>query len=135
MKKILIMLVSIFLITGCGNKLKTYTEITYDEYSKMIENKETFILFMGRESCPHCTEFKPTIEKIVKKYQIEVKYLDVSKLSSTEHSILKNKTFIENIPYTVFINEGSLDTRVRLVGNRSYDTVVNALKKVGYINE
>ena len=48
MKKILIMLFSILLITGCGDKLQTYTEITFDEFAKMIENEETFILLMGQ---------------------------------------------------------------------------------------
>lgn len=117
------------------NKLTTYTEITFDEYAKMIENEETFILLMGQPSCSHCADFKPTIEKVIKKYQIEVKYIDISKLSDKEYSILKNKTFITGTPNTVFIKEGKLDTSAKISGAKSYEAVVNALKKVGYINE
>lgn len=135
MKKILIMLFSILLITGCGDKLQTYTEITFDEFAKMIENEETFILLMGQPNCSHCIDFKPTIEKVIKNYQIEVKYMDISKLNDKQYSILKNKTFISGTPNTVFIKEGKLDTRAKISGAKSYDAVVNALKKVGYINE
>lgn len=135
MKKILIILFSVFMITGCGDKLRTYTEITFAEYANMIENKETFILLIGQPNCSHCADFKPTIEKIIKKYQIEVKYIDISKLSDKEYSILKNKTFVSGTPNTVFIKDGKLDTRAKIGGAKSYNAVVNALKKVGYINE
>lgn len=135
MKKILIILISLFLITGCDNKLKTYTEITYDEYSKMIENEETFILLLGQENCSYCTQFKPTIERVIKEYQIEVKYMDISKLTNTQYSLLKNKTFISGTPYTVFFKDGAFNTTTKIKGAKSYDAVINALKKVGYINE
>lgn len=135
MKKILIILFSILLITGCEDRLKTYTEITFDEYEKMIENEETFILLIGQPNCSHCADFKPTIEKVIKKYQIEIKYMDISKLNDKEYSILKNKTFVTGTPNIVFIKEGKLDTRAKIKGAKSYDAVVNAFKKVGYINE
>lgn len=117
------------------NKLTTYTEITFDEYSKMIENNETFILLMGQPNCSHCKDFKPIIEKVIKKYQIEVKYIDISKLDEKDYSIIKNKTFITGTPYTVFIKDGKLDTTAKIKGAKSYDAVIDAFKKVGYINE
>ena len=90
---------------------------------------------MGQPNCSHCMDFKPTIERVIKDYQIEVKYIDVSKLEDKEYSILKTKTFITGTPHTVFIKEGKLDQTTKIKGAQSYEAVVNAFKKVGYINE
>lgn len=56
MKKVLIlMIVPLLLICGCSKK--TYTEISYDEFKQKIDNKESFILFIGAESCAHCATY------------------------------------------------------------------------------
>lgn len=40
----------LIITVGCKKKVTTYTEITYDEFKQMIENKESFPLFVGIKS-------------------------------------------------------------------------------------
>ena len=71
MKKFLLIIsiVILSLTTACGNKLTTYTEISYKEYLEKIENEDTFPLVIGSERCSACALFKGTMETIIKDYQ------------------------------------------------------------------
>ena len=53
LKKILFMVILVLSLTGCGNKIKTYEEISYKQFVQKIENKDSFILFIVAESCQH----------------------------------------------------------------------------------
>ena len=66
--KIIACTLFVVLLSGCGNKITTYDEINYTEYSGMIENKDTFILYIGSSNCSHCADFKPTLEFSGNKY-------------------------------------------------------------------
>lgn len=131
--KILVSFIFIFLLVGCSNGLSTYNEINYDEYSNMIENSEDFILYLGSANCSHCMDFKPTLEKVIKKYQIDVKYVDISLLSSKEYAVLKNKTKLQGTPTVVFVKKGIVQTSPKIVGALSYDKTVKIFKESGYI--
>ena len=43
MRKILILIVALFMLTGCGNK--TYDEISYDELNRMLDDKQDFFVY------------------------------------------------------------------------------------------
>ena len=131
--KILVSFIFIFLLVGCSNGLSTYDEINYDEYSNMIENSEDFILYLGSANCSHCMDFKPTLEKVIKKYQLDVKYVDISLLSSKEYAVLKNKTKLQGTPTVVFVKDGIVQTSPKIVGALSYDKTVKIFKESGYI--
>lgn len=133
MKKILILLIiPILLLCGCSKK--TYTEISYNDLKQKVENKEDFILFIGANSCAHCTSYKTTINSIVNNYNVEVYYIDVDNLSEKEDSYLKALAPYTGTPTTVFIENGkekSIYSRVE--GNMDYEYVVEKFKKNGYI--
>ena len=131
--KIFISFIFVFLLAGCVDKISTYDEINYDEYSSMIENSEDFILYLGSANCSHCMDFKPTLEKVIKKYQIDVKYVDISLLSSKEYAVLKNKTKLQGTPTVVFVEDGVVQTSPKIVGALSYDKAVKIFKESGYI--
>ncbi len=38
------------------------TIVTYDKVEEMIENDETFLLYIGRDTCPQCKLFSPNLE-------------------------------------------------------------------------
>jgi predicted bacteriocin transport accessory protein len=138
MKKIfvlLIILVSAFMITGCGGP-KTYDEISYDEYKNKLSNGDEFILFIGAETCSACSAYKIGLNKVIEKYKIDVKYLDIDELSDTELSKLKSKFYFSGTPTTVFIKDGKEDEdKDRIVGNVKYSKIVETMKKNGYIKE
>lgn len=131
--KILFCVISIFLLVGCGNKITTVDEIDYDKYSTMIENKEDFILYLGSANCSHCSDFKPVLEKVIQKYQIDVKYVDVSLLDNKQYAVLQNKTKLQGTPTVVFVKDGIVQTSPKVVGSLSYDKTVAIFEESGYI--
>ena len=139
MKKVLclIMIMFVFLISGCGNKkLTTYNEISYQEYVDLMENKETFPLVIGSATCSACSMFKGTMESFISKYQIDVKYIDISSLSEDDYNLLMSEINFQSTPTTVFIENGKqTSVYYRIVGAESMSGVINAYKKQGYIGE
>lgn len=139
MKKFLclIMVLFVFLISGCGSKkFTTYHEISYEEYLSMVENKESFPLVIGSATCSACAMFKGTMETFIKKYQVDVRYIDISKLSEENYGKLMTDVNFNSTPTTIFIVNGSQKSVYqRIVGAESYSNVVNAYKKQGYIGD
>lgn len=137
MKKVIIFccLVSLFFITGCGNKkLTSYDEISYGEYLELIEDKKTFSLVVGSSTCSACSLYKNTMEKFIEKYQVNVKYIDITKLSEEEYSLFRSEINFTSTPTTIFIEKGQ-HTSVydRIVGAETFSKVVSAYSKMGYI--
>ena len=134
-KKILfiIMIALLFVATGCGNET-TYHEVSYDELNKMIEKKESFVLVIGSETCSACESYRPTMEKIITNYNIRINYINVYQLSQEEKAGLLKNVYYANTPTTVYFEKGvATETYNRIVGAATYDTVVESLKKNGYI--
>ena len=133
-KKIFFLFI-ILLLSGC-NSLGTYDEISYKEMNKMINDKEDFVLFIGSETCSACSTYKVTLNRVIKKYGVDVKYIDISKLSEKEHSELIANYPISGTPTTIFIKNGiEKDTYNRIDGSVKFSKIVEKLKENGYIKE
>lgn len=139
MKKILclIMVLFVFFISGCGDKkLTTYTEISYQDYVNMMENKETFPLVIGSATCSACAMFKGTMESFISKYQVNVRYIDISKLSEEDYNLLMTEVNFSSTPTTIFVVNGKhTSVYQRIVGSETLGNVVSAYKKQGYIGD
>lgn len=133
-KKWIYILIGVLLLTSCGNKLKTYEEANFEQLMNMFDNKQSFILFVGSTECPHCELYKETLNEVIKKYQVHITYIDISKLSKEESSKLKSIVNFTATPTTIFIEQGEeLSMYDRIEGNKPIDKVVEKLKKKGYI--
>ena len=108
-----------------NNKLTTYDEIDYNEYTKLIEEKQDFILYVGSANCSHCQEFTPTLKQFIKDYNVDIKYIDISKLDDKQYSVLKNKTKVSGTPTIVIFKEGIVESGSinKLQGAVGYDKV------------
>ena len=136
MKKVLKLFsitIVLLLIAGCS---KSITEITYKDLEKALDNKETFILEIVQDGCSNCEEFTPKFEKILSKYNIEVKQINLTKLTEEDNTKLTNLYNATGTPTVIFITEGNeeLISR-RIVGNVSQDKIISKLKVSGYIKE
>ena len=135
MKKIIIaitIIVSMFIITGCGPK--TYDEITYNNLEKMIKEKKDFILFIGSETCSACSSFKFTVNELVKNHKIDIKYINISKLTDDQKDKLIEHFPFDATPTTVLVKKGKeTGDDNRIVGNQKYSKVEKILKEKGYI--
>lgn len=134
MKKFLVLILfMVIFISGCG-KRTTYDEISYNEFKKLVENKESFPLVIGSSTCSACSMFRPTMEAFIKKYNIDVKYIDISKLSEDENGEFSSNIGFKSTPTTVFFVDGK-QTSVydRIVGSETMTSVVESYKRMGYI--
>ncbi len=136
MKKFLIILSFVLIfVTGCGSKkFTTYDEISYNDYKDLVSNKKTFPLVIGSSTCSACSLFKPTMEAFISKYNIDVKYIDISKLSTEESNSFMSEVGFKSTPTTVFYVNGKQESAyLRIVGSESLDNVVKAYTRMGYI--
>ena len=133
-KKILLVIaILLFILTGCGKKT-TYNEVKIDELTKMIDNKESFVLVIGSDVCSACEAFRPTMEKIIVNYNLEINYINVNALKDEEKAKLLTYVYYANTPTTVYFEKGvATETHNRIVGAASYDKVLESLKNNGYI--
>ena len=112
-------------------------EINIKEVIEKVNNKENFVLCISKTTCTHCNSYKPKLDKISKKYNLEIFYIDIDKYSTEEESEFKKYiSFDGSTPVTVFIKNGEEKTASnRIFGNLSYDKVLKKIKKEGFINE
>lgn len=100
----------------------------------MFEKKQSFVLFIGSTECQHCDLYKETLNEVIKKYQIHITYIDISKLSNEEQNKLKTIVNYTGTPTTIFIENGEETSMYdRIDGNKAIDKVIEKLKKKGYI--
>ena len=100
----------------------------------MLDKKENFILFIGSSTCSACSSYKITLNRVIKKYGIDIKYIDLSKLSEKEEGDVTSKFPISGTPVTIFIEKGvENDTYNRIKGDVRYSKIVNKLKENGYV--
>lgn len=125
----------LLLFVGCG-KIKSYQEISYESLLTKLENKETFILYIGSSDCTACESFNPVLKSVLKDYQISVQYIDVEKLSKEDlHHFETIINFGNSTPKVYFIEKGEYSQYNAIKGTQSYDYIVLKMKQNGYIKE
>ena len=134
MKKVLIimMVVLSLTLTGC-KKSKDLIEISYDELREKIENKDSFVLYVGSSECSHCAEYRPILEKVIYKYSLDVYYINLAKLSDSKKQAVLKKAEAEGTPTTVDIEKGTTKTSPRVEGAREYDEIVTFFKDLNML--
>ena len=129
--KYLLLAVVIILATGCG---KSVEKIGYSKLEEMLNNKETFILEIVQDGCHNCESFEPKFEKILKKYNLNAKMINLTSLSKEENNKLSSLYNISGTPTVIFVEKGEeVQISKRIVGDVSKDKVINKLKVAGYI--
>ncbi|MEG2011310.1 MAG: thioredoxin family protein [Bacilli bacterium] len=116
---------------------KTYNEINFKEYQKLIENNKKFVLFIGSSECSHCHMFTKTVNRIVKEKHVRINYIDISKLSKKEYANINSHFPSSGTPTTVVTKNGKEYKRekTRIEGNMNFTYSVNKLKNAGIIKE
>lgn len=131
MKKILIILCALFLV-GCSNP--KYTELSCDDLFTKLENKDTFVLVFGSDTCSACKSYEPTMQKVMKDTNLEIFYINLHVLSDEDYSKIYSSYVVTSTPTTLFFKDGvETSTYDRIVGAVDYDEVIKKLEKLGYI--
>lgn len=143
-KKVIIILLSLILISlltiivyKSFSKPKTYIEINFNKLQKKVTNEEDFILFIGSETCSHCSKYKKTINRVIEDYKIYVYYIDISKLEDSEYAYLNSHFPFSGTPTTLVVKDGKIyEPQIcSIKGAQSYDYTINKFKKAGIIKE
>ncbi len=130
MKKLIILMMSIFLFTGCS---KGYTELTYAGLEEKLNNGDSFVLVIGSETCSACQDYKPVMKRVVVEEEIDMYYMEIQSLTEEESQLLYSKYVYTATPTTIFIVDGKEEsTYNRIVGLPAYDNLVAKLKVLGY---
>lgn len=132
--KLFLIITLVLMTTGCGNKY--LKEISYSEYHKLLDNKETFILEIMKTDCPYCEKLEPKLKEVANKYQIEIKVINTANLSKDDVDKLYAETGISGTPTILFYNDGVEETTAsRINGNVTEEKLISKLKDNGIIEE
>lgn len=137
MKKIIIILtMALLIVTGCSNKMTTYEEITIETYKQMIEEKQSFILYIGSHECSYCKLYSKKLNQVIKDYQVKVYYIDVASFTESETTEFKTYVNYSGTPTTVFIDSGAeKSTYNRINGNAAKSKIIEKFQTNNYIKE
>lgn len=63
---------------------KTYISIGIDEYLDIIKEDGYHLMFIGRDTCGYCVQFKDSINESLEDYDYNVYYLNIDNLTSED---------------------------------------------------
>jgi len=124
----------IILISGCSSSGGKFEEINFQEYQKLIENKESFVLEMLRDDCSHCKDLKPKLQKVIKEYDITIKTINLNSLSKEDEKAFKSIVGTNGTPTIIFYKNGEeASVATRIVGDIPREKIIQKFKDNGII--
>ena len=98
-------------------------QISYDEYKKMVDNGDAFIVIIERAGCSYCQQYMPIVEEVTKEKKVAINYIDTDTLTEEEFNELSttNKYLKKN-------NWGT-PTTLFMLGDRIVDSIGGYVEK------
>ena len=136
MKKVLLVLFVLLSLTACNKKFSKGEVVTAyaDEVLEKLENKESFIVYVGYDDCQSCKEFKPILNQLIENYDITIYYLPTDdkqtedQLNEIQHNYFYRMYWT---PTTYIVEDGEvLAIKEQLI---EYEELVEWLKEYGKI--
>jgi len=138
--KIVLIVIAVLLLIGLGAFIvkecltpKTYTEITFENFKDFYEKDKDFVLFIGSDTCSHCTQFKTVATEVVKKYHVNIYYIDVDKLDEEPEKLayLKSRFPFNSTPTIYVYKDKKKDHHV---GKMNVSETVDFLERNGMLS-
>ena len=136
MKKVLLVLFVLLSLTACNKKFSKGQVVTAyaDEVLEKLENKESFIVYVGYDDCQSCKEFKPILNQLIENYDITIYYLPTDdKQTEDQLNEIQYNYFYRMYwtPTTYIVEDGEvLAIKEQLI---EYEELVEWLKEYGKI--
>lgn len=91
------------------------TFIDYGKYQELTKSSDKSIIVIGQTGCSHCIATKPVLNKIAKKYDIKVNYINLTELSDEEKNNLISG--LKDLKYSdsEYLESGSIGTPLTFV--------------------
>ena len=134
---ILLCLIALIFFGGCQKKSKAEGSVLHssvNEIIQMMENKQTFIFYIGQTTCASCKEFRPIAEQFAKSNEMNIYYLEMDTEDEDEFEEFKEK-YTPKLLYTptaFVVIEGEI-TEFRVVSNTQYRKFKEWLSETGVI--
>ena len=136
MKKVLLVLFVLLSLTACNKKFSKGQVVTAyaDEVLEKLENKESFIVYVGYDDCQSCKEFKPILNQLIENYDITIYYLPTDdKQTEDQLNEIQYNYFYRMYwtPTTYIVEDGEvIAIKEQLI---EYEELVEWLKEYGKI--
>ena len=136
MKKVLLVLFVLLSLTACNKKFSKGEVVTAyaDEVLEKLENKESFIVYVGYDDCQSCKEFKPILNQLIENYDITIYYLPTDdKQTEDQLNEIQYNYFYRMYctPTTYIVEDGEvIAIKEQLI---EYEELVEWLKEYGKI--
>lgn len=105
-----------------------YVPIYGDDVGEMIGNGDTFILYVGRDTCPYCQQLVPVLQEVAQSKNIDTIY-HVDTLDPSNTAFLSREN-ITSTPITFIIKDGVVLTSV--LGYRTSEDLNTILTDLDY---
>lgn len=132
MKKILIFIATLAIFLSACSSVGP-TKIKAKEMSKLLDNKESLVLYVGSSICSACKTYKPVVAEIIKNYKVKVYYVETDSDVTADLTALLDKHLgdVQYTPTTFIFKDGVLlDSKV---GSLDYIALKNWFVKYGII--
>ena len=82
--------------------------------------------------CTACKDFRPKLEDVASSYKIEVKYINIDKLTADQYDELA----VSATPTVIFYIDGEEETTAaRIVGSVKREKIISKFKASGFIED
>jgi len=102
-KKIIVIItlivVAILAAIGISYVQKEEERKAMEKYTKLIQSKETKILYLGRPGCSYCQQFTPILEELKGEYKFKYDYINTDDLSASNLSKLLKMIEVEEASF------------------------------------
>lgn len=93
--------------------------LSYSDYQQKIDNKESFVVVLSRESCSHCANFMPVAKQFAEDKKLPMYYVDTDTFTEEDWNKFEtSNTFLKK-------NSGNwgTPTTIVLAGNEAVDYI------------
>lgn len=94
---------------GFTDKDHVFETATAEDITKALDEKKTFTLYFGFDTCPWCIEAVPVLNEAAKEYQTKVLYNN-TRSAVPDYEKVVNRLGISKlyVPYVLFIRKGEV---------------------------
>ncbi len=126
-----------FLLIGCeNNSNETYlVDITYKEFNKKLDNKDSFVLEIVQTGCGNCAEFTPKFKNVLEKNKVVGYSLNITDMDQKDLSQFLKDYNVDGTPTVIFFKDGKETSAMDRLSGASVtkDVIESKLKKTGFI--
>ena len=96
-------------VTPTNNTRKTFQEVTYSELKNIVNKNEKSVIFIGRDDCSHCINYKPIILEVAIQNKFTINYINTNSITSRD-DLSELLTFFDTnaTPTTVIVSNGRI---------------------------